>query len=313
MSQTQTTKIYSEPPIKINRTLYGVLLATLASVFWGSMGVCVQYIFENTNTQPQALSSLRLLLSGTVLVILNLFLSRRPLLAVLSSLKGTAGIALSGLELLGAHLTFFIAIYYSNAGTAAIFLATTPLLAGIYLFLRGKKRFTAKEGLCCALAFFGVLLIVSKGDFSTFQFNWMAVFWGMISAVFASIYSIQPKPLIDRWGVVPVASWGMMAAGIAGLFLANPIVTAEGLDAKAWLALSYIVLAGTVAAFWLYLACLKYIYPVTAGLVVCLEPTSAYVFGIMFMNLKLGWIECVGIAMVISQVFILSIRSKERS
>lgn len=200
MSQTQTTKIYSEPPIKINRTLYGVLLATLASVFWGSMGVCVQYIFENTNTQPQALSSLRLLLSGTVLVILNLFLSRRPLLAVLSSLKGTAGIALSGLELLGAHLTFFIAIYYSNAGTAAIFLATTPLLAGIYLFLRGKKRFTAKEGLCCALAFFGVLLIVSKGDFSTFQFNWMAVFWGMISAVFASIYSIQPKPLIDRWG-----------------------------------------------------------------------------------------------------------------
>ena len=35
------------------------------------MGVCVQYIFENTNTQPQALSSLRLLLSGTVLVILN--------------------------------------------------------------------------------------------------------------------------------------------------------------------------------------------------------------------------------------------------
>ena len=141
MSQTQTAKIYSDPPIKINRTLYGVLLATLASVFWGSMGVCVQYIFENTNTQPQALSSFRLLLSGTVLVILNLFLSRRPLLAVLSSLKGTAGIALSGLELLGAHLTFFIAIYYSNAGTAAIFLATTPLLAGIYLFLRGKKRF----------------------------------------------------------------------------------------------------------------------------------------------------------------------------
>lgn len=105
----------------------------------------------------------------------------------------------------------------------------------------------------------------------------------------------------------------MMASGIAGLFLANPIVTAEGLDAKAWLALTYIVLAGTVSAFWLYLACLKDISPVTAGLVVCLEPTSAYVFGIMFMNLKLGWIECLGIAMVISQVFILSIRSKKRS
>ena len=138
-------------------------------------------------------------------------------------------------------------------------------------------------------------------------------FLGHDVCFFLGIYSIQPKPLIDLWGVVPVASWGMMASGIAGLFLANPIVTAEGLDAKAWLALTYIVLAGTVSAFWLYLACLKYISPVTAGLVVCLEPTSAYVFGIMFMNLKLGWIECLGIAMVISQVFILSIRSKKRS
>lgn len=173
---SQTTKIFTELPIKMNRTLYGILLATLASVFWGSMGVCVQYIFENTSTEPTALSSLRLLLSGTVLVVLNFFLSRRPLLAVFSSLKGSAGITLSGLELLGAHLTFFIAIYYSNAGTAAIFLATTPLLSGIYLFLRGRKRFTAREGICCALAFFGVLLIVSKGDFSTFQFNWQAVF-----------------------------------------------------------------------------------------------------------------------------------------
>lgn len=97
MSQTQTSTKYAEPPIKINQALYGVLLASLASVFWGSMGVCVQYIFENTKTEPQALSSLRLLLSGIVLVILNLYLSRRPLLAAFSSLKGSLGIALSGI------------------------------------------------------------------------------------------------------------------------------------------------------------------------------------------------------------------------
>ena len=39
MSQTQTSTKQAEPPIKINRALYGVLLASLASVFWGSMGV----------------------------------------------------------------------------------------------------------------------------------------------------------------------------------------------------------------------------------------------------------------------------------
>lgn len=59
MSQTQTSTKYAEPPIKINRALYGVLLASLASVFWGSMGVCV-----NTSLKTPKPSLRRCPLSG---------------------------------------------------------------------------------------------------------------------------------------------------------------------------------------------------------------------------------------------------------
>lgn len=303
MLQTTTgkQKWYSSNP-----ALYGVTLALTASVLWGGLGVCVQYLFETTLIKPLELSAFRMLLAGVTLFVFNAICARQALFGILRSPKAFFGSALSGLILFAGHLTFFLAVYASNAGTGAIFLALVPLLAGIYLFLRGKQRFTFRELLCCALVLAGVILIVSKGDFSSFDFNWAAILWGLTCAVLSTAYSIQPKPLIEKWGVVPVVSWGMLIAGIFGISIANPWESLSAFTLNSWLALGFIVLFGTVAAFWLYLASLKYLSPVMVGLVVCMEPTSAYLFGIAFLGLKLGWLECLGIAMVLANVLILS-------
>lgn len=295
------------PARGVNRTLYGILLASIASVFWGAMGIAVQYLFENTAVEPLQLVGLRLLAAGLLLILLNFIVARKVLLAPFSSPKSLLGIGLSGIEVLCAHLTFFIALYYSNAGTAAIFLGLVPLLAGFYLMLTGRKKLTGKELFCCALAFIGVFLIVSKGDLFSFELNWNAVFWGLCSAVAAVIYSIQPKKLIDRWSVIPVVSWGILCGGIVGFILAQPWKILSTFTAADFLAFAFIVVFGTVAAFWLYLESLKYLSPVVAGLVVCLEPLSAFLFGVWFLGLRLGGLECLGIAMVLANVIILSL------
>ncbi len=43
------------------KSLFAVLLAILASIFWGAMGVCVQYLFETSDITPLNLVSMRLL------------------------------------------------------------------------------------------------------------------------------------------------------------------------------------------------------------------------------------------------------------
>ena len=288
------------------KSLFAVLLAILASIFWGAMGVCVQYLFETSDITPLNLVSMRLLLAGILLVALNLVFVRKKILSVFYAPKAVLGIALSGFEVLCSHLTFFFAIYYSNAGTGAIFLALVPLLAGIYLYLRGKKGFTSIEVLCCVISFLGVVFIVSKGDLTSFDFNWNTVFWGLVSAVFAVIYSIQPKPLIEKYGVEPVVSWGIFAAGIASFIALRPIDAMLSLTPNSWLSLGFIVVFGTAAAFWMYLYSLKYLSPVVVGLIVCVEPLSAFLFGVMFMDLHLGLLETLGVIMVLSNVVILS-------
>lgn len=160
--------------------------------------------------------------------------------------------------------------------------------------------------LCCAIAFFGVVFIVSKGDLTSFDFNWNTVFWGLVSAVFAVIYSIQPKPLIEKYGVEPVVSWGIFSAGVASFIVLRPIDAMLSLTPNGWLALGFIVVFGTAAAFWMYLYSLKYLSPVVVGLIVCIEPLSAFLFGVMFMNLHLGLLETLGVIMVLANVVILS-------
>lgn len=132
-------------PQKSRGAFFGIALASLASVFWGGMGVSVQYLFENSSIQPLELVGLRLLTAGFLLVAINFAVARKVLMAPFSSRAALFGIALSGLEILGGHLTFFLAIYYSNAGTGAIFLALVPLAAGFYLVLRGKKVLLEKN------------------------------------------------------------------------------------------------------------------------------------------------------------------------
>ena len=97
-------------PQKSRGAFFGIALASLASVFWGGMGVSVQYLFENSSIQPLELVGLRLLAAGFLLVAINFVVARKVLMAPFSSRAALLGIALSGLEILGGHLTFFFSL-----------------------------------------------------------------------------------------------------------------------------------------------------------------------------------------------------------
>ena len=78
------------------------------------------------------------------------------------------------------------------------------------------------------------------------------------------------------------------------------------------LSFGYIVLFGTVAAFWCYLSGLKWISPVVAGLLNCLEPLSAFFFSIVLLGDRIGAVQAIGIALVVSNVALLALAKGRR-
>jgi len=75
-------------------------------------------------------------------------------------------------------------------------------------------------------------------------------------------------------------------------------------------AFTYVVLVGTVAAFWCYLSSLKYVSAVIVGLMVCFEPLSAYLLSVFAFDLRIGMWEGAGICLVLLNVLVLSLPKK---
>ena len=287
----------------------GIGLAIAAAVFWGSMGVCAQYLFQQCSFTPLDLVSMRLVLAGLILLIMERVVFGRNIISPLRNAKTTVGILVAGLLILVSQLTFMLSVAASNAGTAAIVLTLVPLICACWLSLTEKRPLTIREGICFVLAASGVFLIVT-GNFTSLDFSFEGVLWGLASAVFSAAYSIQPRKLIIKVGVGPVVGFGMLFGGLVASVMNPPWTMNVQWTALSISAFTYVVLIGTVVAFWCYLSSLKYVSAVIVGLMVCFEPLSAYLLSVFAFDLRIGLWEAAGICLVLLNVLVLSLPKK---
>ncbi len=291
----------------------GIALITAAGVLWGGMGTAVQYLFQvSDGFNPRDLVALRQILAGLLFVGAALLFRPKKMLSVFKAWPLLRDVALSGVLIFTTHYAFFEAIYYSNAGTGAVFLTLVPLLCALWLALVKHQRMSPLELGCFVLAAAGVTLIVTDGDLGSLKFSPMAIFFGLVSASLAAAYSIQPLEAIKRVGVVPVVAWGMLIGGLCGLLVGHPFSMPVSWNAMTVSSLGFIVLCGTVLAFWAYMEGLRRISPVVAGLLNCLEPLSAFVFSIVLLGDRYGLWQMLGIALVLANVCLLAL-AKARS
>ena len=270
---------------------------------------------------------MRLVLAGLILLIMERVVFGRNIISPLRNAKTTVGILVAGLLILVSQLTFMLSVAASNAGTAAIVLTLVPLICACWQQWRSlwqlghnamvlrfrlteKRPLTIREGICFVLAASGVFLIVTKGNFTSLDFSFEGVLWGLASAVFSAAYSIQPRKLIIKVGVGPVVGFGMLFGGLVASVMNPPWTMNVQWTALSISAFTYVVLIGTVVAFWCYLSSLKYVSAVIVGLMVCFEPLSAYLLSVFAFDLRIGLWEAAGICLVLLNVLVLSLPKK---
>lgn len=296
-----------------HRVALGIACIVIAGLLWGAMGTAVQFLFQfSQGFNPLDLVALRQLCAGTVFVLIAFCLKPHAMLRIFKDGRLLANIAFGGVLIFSTHYAFFESIFYSNAGTGAIFLTLVPLFAALWLSVTKHQKIGLTEVVCFVLAVSGVYLIITNGDWGVLQFSPLAIFWGLLSAVFATIYSIEPLSAINRVGVLPVVSWGMLGGGICGLIVGNPFGIPVEWNIPTLSTFAFIVLFGTVTAFWLYMQGLSAISPVMAGLLNCLEPLSAFLFSIALLGDRFGTWQLLGIALVLANVCLLALVKARR-
>ncbi|OYD09984.1 EamA family transporter [Paludifilum halophilum] len=284
------------------------------AVLWGLSGTVAQYLFHHEGFRHDWLVMARLIVSGGVLLAAVAFgKSGKRIWNIWKDPGDRWRVLLFAIVgLLGVQYTYFASIQAGNAATATLLQYLGPVLITIYLALRWWKVPSGFEMGAVGLALLGTFLLVTGGRPGELTVSSMAVFWGLASAVTLAFYTLFPVRLLQRWGAATVVGWGM-AIGGAGLMLMTPPWQTEG-QHWSWTTFSFVMFViffGTLLAFYLYLASLKYLKPSETGLLASAEPLSAAFASVVWLNVPFGWMEWAGSLCIIGTVVLLS-RSSEK-
>ncbi|MEY7999135.1 DMT family transporter [Clostridium sp. Mt-5] len=285
----------------------GILLVVISSMFWGISGPIAQYLFQYKNISPEWLTDIRLLSSGIIFLILLYFKKGKKIFDIWKSKYGRRHIILfSTFGLIGTQYGYFVCIKYGNAATATILQYLSPVIIVFYLAIYSKKLPSPREYLSIILALLGTFFIVTKGNIHSLAISNSALFWGILSAFAAAFYVLQPFYIIKKWGCDIVIGWGMLLGGLAFSFV-HPAWEIKGqYNFNSILGILFIIVFGTLLSFYWYSASTKYIKASETSLLSCIEPLSATIVSIMWLNIPFGASDIIGGICIVSTVVVLS-------
>lgn len=201
---------------------------------------------------------------------------------------------------------FFKAIEVSSASLAAILQFTAPIFVYLYMLIKKEKRFNPVEGGLVLATFAGVLLIVIKGDFSQIAVSPLGLALGIGSAIGVAFYTLQPRLILKKYGSSMVVGWGMFIGGALFQFIHPFWTPGFAMTAQSILLTGAIILFGTAVAFLAYLESVKYIEASLASIMTALEPLLAAILSVLVFGTASGFVEWLGIAIVLGSVLLLS-------
>ena len=291
----------------MTRRTKGMLLVVFGALLWGGSGVAAQFVLQNKGFSAEWLVIVRMLLSGIILLSLDGMTHFGDIFSIWKSRYDSMQlIAFALIGMLGVQYTYFAAIKAGNAATATILQYLMPIVIVLWTVLRYRRRPQLRELFCTALAILGTLLLVTHGSLSSLAISPSALFWGILSAFAAAFYTVQPKYLLSHWRSPLVIGWGMLLGGLAFLPVCPPWNFTGIWDKDACIVFLYIIIFGTIIAFWAYLESIKYIQPTETSTLASIEPLSAIILSALLLNVPFGLVEILGAICIMSTVFILA-------
>jgi drug/metabolite transporter (DMT)-like permease len=296
---------------RLSERQQGFALALTSAVLWGVSGACAQYVFQNKGVTIGWLVTVRLLIAGSMLLSYARW-RNRDIWRIWQTQRSAVSLLIFGLlGMLAIQYTYFAAIQYSNAATGTVLQYVGPVLIALYFACVRRRWPTRAEGLAVILAFLGTVLLVTHGDLSALQISAAALFWGLASAVALAFYSIQPERLLEENEATVLVGWGMVIGGLGFCGVSQPWHVPGMWDVSTLAAVAFIVLFGTLFAFYGYLAAVQKIGPETTSLLACAEPLSAALVSVLWLKVPFGVLDWLGSIFIMATIFLLSRKSRD--
>jgi drug/metabolite transporter (DMT)-like permease len=255
----------------------------------------------NAGFAPFMFAGLRFLIAGLVLVS---YTGIRGMLRGLGK-QDWLQVGLIGLAMTtGKFAALYWAMQYISSGSSALLVAIFPIMVVIASYLIQRDRITGLQRLGLLLGFAGVYLIV---DMRVAGNGWIvgaaAIMAGEFINAMGAVYSRQ---VLNR-GISPVVLNGVqMLVGSIGLIVLSLLwetAPLPSLDPRlGWLAMWYLVVAGSIIGAGIYYWLIKMMGPLIPSTWSYVSPVIALVVGMVVLNETVTTRSWFGAAVVLTGV-----------
>nr|WP_287937563.1 EamA family transporter [Algoriphagus sp.] len=290
----------------------GLIMAISSAIFWGISGTCAQYLFEEKQVDPAWLVTWRMILAGAILVIFSIASEKKIAFEIWRKPKNAIKLVLFGLlGMVAVQFTYFYSISLSNAATATILQYIGPVFVVAFYAFKNKKWPILAEYAALTLALTGTFLLVTHGSLEELVISEKAIFWGILSALALAFYTIQPVGLLRTFSPAAVTGWGMLVGGVFFSLFTQPWELTGSWDSGTISAFAYIVIFGTVIAFYFFLKSVTIIGATFASLLCSVEPLAAALTAVFWLNVSFFAMDWIGTLLILLTVVVLTL-SKEK-
>lgn len=286
----------------------GLSMVLLGAVLWGVSGTAAQVLFQRYGFNPGWLVTVRMSVAGLLLLVGILMKSGlKQTISVWTDKRDALKLILFGIiGLLGVQYSYFSAIRYGNAATGTMLQYMGPIFITVYIALRQRRVPGVLQLAAVFLALAGAFLLVTNGSLHSFSVSPLAVFWGLVSAITLAFYSLYPQNLLQKYGSANIVGWAMLIGGIGMSFITPPWSFTGHSSIAAWWLVGFVVLFGTLVAFYVYISSLNYVSAAEASVLSCGEPLSASILAVTALHVHMGWASMLGGLCVLVTVTLLA-------
>ncbi|MCM3238689.1 EamA family transporter [Heyndrickxia oleronia] len=294
----------------------GLFLVITGAIFWGIGGTVAKKLFQQYGIDVNWLVSTRLLIAGGLLLVIQLIgKDRSQVLAVWKTKRTAVQLIIFGLiGMLAVQYTYMASIKHGNAAVATLLQYLAPVIIIIYLIIRKQTTLTRQDLYTVSLALIGCFFLLTNASLSQLSVPTPAIIWGILSGLALAFYTLYAIPLLKQYDSLVIVGWAMIIGGFALSFIHPPWqMDFSHLTLEAYSYLVFVIIFGTMIAFWFYIKSLQSLSPKESSLLGSIEPLAAVLTTVFWLKEPFGVFQWVGTACIIGMILLLALNKNASS
>ena len=278
-------------------------------MIWGSNFVFGKILMQYFS--PSIVTMLRLFMIVLFLLSLSFFYRSKQKIAfkmdfVLLIVLGIIGVFLN-------QWSFFAGLETADPTTAALILATTPILTGFLAAIFLKEKITLRMVFGSLIAIIGIFYVVTDGSLASVQMD-KGLIWIVITMVTFALMIIMTRQLSQRLDPFTITLYsniiGLIVSFPFAIFVDKPIRMSMDLSAWALLIGTAVVVHGIATLIWNNH--IRNVDASKASILSNLEPFVAMVVGFILLAKPITGIELLGSVFIVAGVLLSTYQRSSR-